>query len=74
MRDTTNAINAINANNAINAINANNAKDPSHVTALDRSYVDDEKFEEIYSQADKTAKIISGLIKYLCTRPPKPTK
>ena len=47
----------------------------SHLyVALDRSYVDDEKFEKIYSQADKTARIISGLIKYLRTKPTKPTK
>ena len=44
----------------------------SHLyVALDRSYVDDEKFEEIYSQADKTARIISGLIKYLRTKTTK---
>ena len=44
----------------------------SHLyVALDRSYVDNEKFEEIYSQADKTAKIISGLIKYLRTKTAK---
>ena len=44
----------------------------SHLyVALDRSYVDNEKFEEIYSQADKTAKIISGLIKYLRTKTTK---
>jgi len=44
----------------------------SHLyVALDRSYVDDEKFEKIYSQADKTARIISGLIKYLRTKTTK---
>ena len=66
-----NPINATKAINAINAMNANNATTLSRVTALDRSYVHDEKFEKIYSQADKTARIISGLIKYLRTKPTK---
>jgi len=67
----SNITNATNATNAINAMNANNATTLSYVTALDRSYVDDEKFEKIYSQADKTARIISGLIKYLRTKTAK---
>ena len=33
--------------------------------ALDQHYVTDEIFDEIYKQADKTAKMISGLITYL---------
>ena len=38
----------------------------SHLyVALDLSYISDEQFRTIYSQADKTAKIISALIKYL---------
>ncbi|HDG97495.1 MAG TPA: four helix bundle protein [Desulfobacterales bacterium] len=40
----------------------------SHLyVALDQGYVRKAKFGEIYAQADKTAKIISGLIKYLRT-------
>ena len=33
--------------------------------ALDRKYIEQETFNEIYKQADKTSAIISGLIKYL---------
>ena len=33
--------------------------------AMDQHYVTDEIFDEIYKQADKTAKMISGLITYL---------
>lgn len=33
--------------------------------ALDQGYVDQERFAEVYRQAEKTAMIISGLIKYL---------
>jgi len=39
--------------------------------ALDQNYVDQNQFEEIYEQSNKTAMIISGLIKYLRTRPTK---
>jgi len=39
--------------------------------ALDQEYVDQSQFEEIYQQGNKTAKIISGLIKYLRTKPTK---
>lgn len=45
--------------------------------ALDRKYIDQEMFDDIYKQADKTAAIISGLIRYLrgtASKPrPKPT-
>ena len=45
--------------------------------ALDRKYIDQETFDYIYKQADKTAAIISGLIRYLrgtASKPrPKPT-
>ena len=38
----------------------------SHLyVALDQGYVSQETFDEIYNQADKTAKLISGFIKYL---------
>src|SRR5271157_4705262 len=38
----------------------------SHLyVALDLNYISDEQFRTIYSQADKTARIISALIKYL---------
>jgi hypothetical protein len=32
---------------------------------MDQHYVTDEIFDEIYKQADKTGKMISGLITYL---------
>lgn len=40
--------------------------------ALDRKYIDQETFDEIYRQADKTAAIISGLIRYLRGNASKP--
>ena len=44
----------------------------SHLyVALDQGYVREAEFGEIYAQADKTAKIISGLIKYLRTKSTK---
>jgi four helix bundle protein len=36
--------------------------------ALDQGYIDQKQFGAIYDQANKTAKIISGLIKYLRTK------
>lgn len=36
--------------------------------AVDQGYLPKETFESIYNQADKTARIISGLIKYLRTK------
>ena len=40
----------------------------SHLyVALDQEYIDQKQFDEIYEQAGKTAKMISGLIKYLRT-------
>jgi len=42
--------------------------------AVDQGYVSKETFESIYKQGDKTARIISGLIKYLRTKQTKPTK
>jgi hypothetical protein len=41
---------------------------------MDQGYLSKDAFESIYGQADKTAKIISGLIKYLRTKQTKPTK
>jgi four helix bundle protein len=47
----------------------------SHLyVALDQGYIDQAQFDEIYEQANKTAMIISGLIKYLRTKQTKPTK
>ena len=49
----------------------------SHLyVALDQEYIENESFQQIYAQADKTAKILSGLIKYLRskTENPKQTK
>jgi four helix bundle protein len=38
----------------------------SHMyVALDQNYIAKELFEEIYAQADKTSRLISGLITYL---------
>jgi len=40
----------------------------SHLyVALDQGYVAQEKFNVIYKQADKTSRLISGLINYLRT-------
>ena len=36
--------------------------------AIDQKYLSQESFDEIYAQAEKTSKIISGLIKYLRTK------
>jgi four helix bundle protein len=42
--------------------------------ALDQGYVEQEQFGEIYEQANKTAMIISGLVKYLRTKQTRQTK
>jgi four helix bundle protein len=42
--------------------------------ALDQGYIDQKQFDAIYDQANKTAMIISGLIKYLRTKQTKQTK
>ena len=39
--------------------------------ALDQGYIDHNEFDSIYEEANKTARIISGLIKYLRTKPTK---
>lgn len=41
--------------------------------AVDQGYVSKETFESIYKQADKTARIISGLIKYLRSKQTRST-
>lgn len=47
----------------------------SHLyVALDQGYVDQKQFDQVYEQADKTARIISGLITYLRTRETRQTK
>jgi len=47
----------------------------SHLyTALDQDYINRKEFNKIYDQADKTARMISNLIKYLRTRPTRTTK
>jgi four helix bundle protein len=54
---------------------ASTAEVQSHLyVALDQGYFDQDAFQEIYDQANKTGMIISGLIKYLRTKPTKPTK
>lgn len=41
----------------------------SHLyVAIDQKYLSQESFDEIYAQAEKTGRIISGLIKYLRTK------
>jgi len=48
---------------------ASGAEVQSHLSiALDQAYIDEDEFDEIYNQAGRTARIISGLIKYLRTR------
>ena len=42
--------------------------------ALDQEYINHKQFDEIYGQAEKTAMLISGLIKYLRTKTTKKTK
>jgi four helix bundle protein len=42
--------------------------------ALDQGYINHKQFDEIYGQAEKTAMLISGLIKYLRTKSAKQTK
>jgi len=47
----------------------------SHLyVALDQGYVNETKFQEVYEQADKTARMISALIKYLRSTQTKSTK
>lgn len=54
---------------------SSSAEVQSHLyIAVDQGYLSKDSFESIYVQADKTAKIISGLIKYLRTKQTKPTK
>lgn len=44
----------------------------SHLyVVLDQGYVDREHFDKIYRQANKTAMLISGLVKYLRAKRPK---
>lgn len=44
------------------------AETQSHLyVAVDQKYLSQESFDEIYAQAEKTGKMISGLIKYLRT-------
>jgi len=42
--------------------------------ALDQGYIDQKQFDAIYDQANKTAMIISGLIKYLRAKQTKQMK
>ena len=42
--------------------------------AVDQGYMTKDAFESIYTQADRTGRIISGLIKYLRTKQTKLTK
>jgi four helix bundle protein len=42
--------------------------------ALDQGYVDQKQFDDIYTQANKTAKMISGLVTYLRTTATKQTR
>lgn len=40
--------------------------------ALDRKYIDQEKFDALYDQAEVVSKLNSGFIKYLSSRPKQP--
>ncbi len=54
---------------------SSSAEVQSHLyIAVDQGFVSKDAFESIYNQADKTAKIISGLIKYLRSKQTKQTK
>jgi four helix bundle protein len=54
---------------------ASTAEVQSHLyIALDQGYIERKDFDEIYNQANKTAMIISGLIRYLRTKKTKSTK
>lgn len=54
---------------------SSSAEVQSHMyIAADQGYVSKNSFESIYEQANKTAKIISGLITYLRTRQTRQTK
>ncbi len=54
---------------------SSSAEVQSHLyIAVDQGYLSKDAFELIYEQADKTGRIISGLIKYLRTKQLKPTK
>jgi four helix bundle protein len=47
----------------------------SHLyVALDQGYIKQKEFAMIYEQANKTARIISGLITYLRTKSTEPTR
>ena len=47
----------------------------SHLyVALDQGYIEQKEFAMIYEQANKTARIISGLITYLRTKSTEPTR
>lgn len=51
------------------------AETQSHLyIGMDQGYLSKDAFESIYAQANKTARIISGLITYLRTRQTKATK
>ena len=53
---------------------ASAAEVQSHLyIALDQGYIEQKGFDAIYNQANKTAMIISGLIKYLRTKSTKQT-
>jgi four helix bundle protein len=36
--------------------------------ALDQSYINEEKFAELYPKSDEVARLLSGFIKYLLTK------
>lgn len=49
---------------------SSSAEVQSHLyVALDQSYLGQKEFDEIYEQANKSAMLISGLVKYLRTKP-----
>jgi four helix bundle protein len=42
--------------------------------ALDQGYIEQGRFQDLYAQADKSARLISGLIKYLRSPQTKQTR
>ena len=54
---------------------SSSAEVQSHLyIAVDQGYLSKDTFESIYAQADKTGRIISGLIKYLRTKQTQSTR
>jgi four helix bundle protein len=42
--------------------------------ALDQSYIDKQRFDELYDQGTKATQLIDGFLRYLRSKRPKPSK